>query len=180
MLLPVRGKTERRLALVILLTALLPLASAMMLAYSLLNSVSSLWLRPEVEQELSRGIDLYKDYVRVVKDDMKHQTDAIAAEANMADIMCGVPRGHRLAASGASNDPCSGISAMVCIVGPLLRHPACGQPMAGHPKRDEVRTNCHRAPASCSSTIAAPTRCVSREEPAGGLPVRMLQGSAYC
>jgi nitrogen fixation/metabolism regulation signal transduction histidine kinase len=76
----VRGKTERRLALVILLTAILPLASAMMLAYSLLNSVSSVWLRPEVEQELERGIELYKDYVRVVKDDMKHQTDAMAAD----------------------------------------------------------------------------------------------------
>jgi two-component system, NtrC family, nitrogen regulation sensor histidine kinase NtrY len=89
MLLRVRGKTERRLALVILLTALLPLASAMMLAYSLLNSVSSLWLRPEVEQELSRGIDLYKDYVRVVKDDMKHQTDAIAADGALREAAHG-------------------------------------------------------------------------------------------
>jgi nitrogen fixation/metabolism regulation signal transduction histidine kinase len=76
----VRGKTERRLALVILLTATLPLVSAMMLAYSLLNYASSVWLRPEVEQELERGIELYKDYVQVVKDDMKHQTDAMAAD----------------------------------------------------------------------------------------------------
>src|SRR5450432_1096075 len=52
----------------------------MMLAYSLLNYASSVWLRPEVEQELERGIDLYKDYVRVVKDDMKHQTDAMAGD----------------------------------------------------------------------------------------------------
>ena len=75
-----RGKIERLLALVILLTALLPLASAMMLAYSLLNYASSVWLRPEVEQELERGIELYKDYVRVVKDDMKHQADAMAGD----------------------------------------------------------------------------------------------------
>src|SRR5580704_5700228 len=74
------GKTEHRLALVILLTAILPLASAMMLAYSLLNYASSVWLRPEVEEELDRGIDLYKDYVRAVKDDMKHQTEAIASD----------------------------------------------------------------------------------------------------
>ncbi len=51
-------KTEHRLALAILVTALLPLASAMMLAYSLLNYASSVWLRPEVEVELDRGIDL--------------------------------------------------------------------------------------------------------------------------
>jgi two-component system nitrogen regulation sensor histidine kinase NtrY len=76
----VRGKTERRLALVILLTATMPLVSAMMLAYSLLNYASSVWLRPEVEQDLERGIELYKDYVQVVKDDMKHQTDAMAGD----------------------------------------------------------------------------------------------------
>jgi two-component system, NtrC family, nitrogen regulation sensor histidine kinase NtrY len=81
----VRGKTERRFGLVILLTALLPLASAMMLAYSLLNSVSSVWLRPEVEQELERGIELYKDYVRVVKDDMKHQTDAMSGDTALRE-----------------------------------------------------------------------------------------------
>ena len=74
------NKTEHRLALAILVTAILPLASAMMLAYSLLNYASSVWLRPEVEEELVRGIDVYKDYVKVVKDDMKHQTEAIASD----------------------------------------------------------------------------------------------------
>jgi nitrogen fixation/metabolism regulation signal transduction histidine kinase len=73
-------KTEHRLALVILLTAILPLASAMMLAYSLLKSASSVWLRPEVELELERGIDVYKDYVAAVKDGMKQQADALAGD----------------------------------------------------------------------------------------------------
>jgi two-component system nitrogen regulation sensor histidine kinase NtrY len=79
------GKTERNLALVILVTAILPLASAMLLAYSLLNYASSVWLRPEVEQELERGIELYKTYVRTVKDDMKHQTDAMAGDESLRD-----------------------------------------------------------------------------------------------
>ncbi len=79
------GKTEKRLALVILVTAILPLASAMLLAYSLLNYASSVWLRPEVEQELERGIELYKDYIRVVKDDMKQQTDAIAGDPDLRE-----------------------------------------------------------------------------------------------
>jgi two-component system nitrogen regulation sensor histidine kinase NtrY len=81
----VRGKTEKRLALVIFSTAILPLASAMVLAYSLLNSASSVWLRPEVEQELERGIELYKDYVRVVKDDMKHQADAMSGDSALRE-----------------------------------------------------------------------------------------------
>jgi nitrogen fixation/metabolism regulation signal transduction histidine kinase len=79
------NRTEHRLALVILVTSVLPLASAMLLAYSLLNYASSVWLRPEVESELERGIDLYADYIRVVKDDMKHQTDAMAADAALRD-----------------------------------------------------------------------------------------------
>jgi two-component system nitrogen regulation sensor histidine kinase NtrY len=79
------GKTEHRLALVILVTALLPLASAMFLAYALLNSASAVWLRPEVEQELERGIDLYKAYVRVVKDDMKDQAAAMAETQSLRD-----------------------------------------------------------------------------------------------
>ncbi|MDP9148942.1 MAG: ATP-binding protein [Myxococcota bacterium] len=77
---PMLDKTEHRLALVILLTAILPLASAMLLAYSLLNYASSVWLRPEVEQQLEGGIDLYKDYVRAIKEDMKHQTDAMVGD----------------------------------------------------------------------------------------------------
>jgi two-component system nitrogen regulation sensor histidine kinase NtrY len=79
------GNIERRLALVILVTTLLPLASAMVLAYWLLNYASSVWLRPEVEQELEHGIELYKAYVRVVKDDMKDQTAAMAGSETLRD-----------------------------------------------------------------------------------------------
>jgi two-component system nitrogen regulation sensor histidine kinase NtrY len=76
------GKTERRIALVVLLTATLPLAGAMLVGRGLLSYASSVWLRPrpEVEVELSRGIDLYKEYVRLVKDDMDHQADAIVGD----------------------------------------------------------------------------------------------------
>ncbi|MGH7293803.1 MAG: HAMP domain-containing protein, partial [Polyangiaceae bacterium] len=79
------GKTERRIALVILVTAILPLAAAVVLASSMLTYASSVWLRPEVDQQLERGIDLYADYIRVVKDDMKHQTDAMAADEVLRD-----------------------------------------------------------------------------------------------
>jgi two-component system, NtrC family, nitrogen regulation sensor histidine kinase NtrY len=79
------GKTERRLALVILVTAVLPLAAAVLLASSMLDYASSVWLRPDVDQQLERGIDLYKDYVRIVKEDMKHQTDAMVGDEALRD-----------------------------------------------------------------------------------------------
>ncbi|MGH7434946.1 MAG: ATP-binding protein, partial [Polyangiaceae bacterium] len=55
--------------------------------YSLLASASSVWLRPEVEQQLERGIDLYKDYIRTIKDDMRHQTEGIAGDAALRDAV---------------------------------------------------------------------------------------------
>jgi two-component system nitrogen regulation sensor histidine kinase NtrY len=87
------SKTEHRLALVILVTSVLPLASAMFLAYSLLNYASSVWLRPEVEAELERGIDVYADYIRVVKDDMKHETDAMASDPALREAARRVDKG---------------------------------------------------------------------------------------
>jgi len=74
------GKIERRLALAILLTAVLPLAAALLLATSLFRSASAIWFDPEVGRQLDRGVDVYKDYVKAIKDDMRHQTDAIAAD----------------------------------------------------------------------------------------------------
>jgi nitrogen fixation/metabolism regulation signal transduction histidine kinase len=72
-------------ALVILVTALLPFASAVVLAGVMLTYASSVWLRPEVDEQLERGIDLYKDYIRVVKDDMTHQAEAIAGDEALRD-----------------------------------------------------------------------------------------------
>jgi len=74
------GKTERRLALAILLTAIVPLATAVLLANSLFKQAAAIWFNPDVGRELDRGVDLTKDYVRALKDDMRHQTDAIAAD----------------------------------------------------------------------------------------------------
>jgi nitrogen fixation/metabolism regulation signal transduction histidine kinase len=74
------GKIERRLALAILLTAVLPLAAALLIANSLFGAASAIWFNPEVGRQLDRGVDVYKDYVKAIKDDMNHQTDAIAAD----------------------------------------------------------------------------------------------------
>jgi two-component system, NtrC family, nitrogen regulation sensor histidine kinase NtrY len=74
------GKTERRLALVILVTAVVPLATALLLANWMFGYASRLWFKPEVGEQLDRGAALYKDYVAAIKTDMRHQTDAIATD----------------------------------------------------------------------------------------------------
>jgi nitrogen fixation/metabolism regulation signal transduction histidine kinase len=81
----VLGKTERRLALVILLTALLPLLAALWVAVALMDFAGSAGLRPEVSQQLERGIDLYKTYIRTVKADIDHQADALAGDAALRE-----------------------------------------------------------------------------------------------
>ena len=46
----------------------------------MLDYAKSAWVQPDVAAQLERGIDLYKDYVRAVKDDMKHETEAMAGD----------------------------------------------------------------------------------------------------
>ena len=79
------GRTELRLALVILLTAIIPLTVAVVFASSMLDYAKIRWIQPDVDAQLERGIDLYKDYIRAVKDDMKHQADAIAGDEPLRD-----------------------------------------------------------------------------------------------
>ena len=74
------GKTERRLAMVILFTTMVPLVVALYLATSMFRQASAIWFNPEIGEQLDRGVDVYKDYVKAIKDDLKHQTVAIAAD----------------------------------------------------------------------------------------------------
>jgi nitrogen fixation/metabolism regulation signal transduction histidine kinase len=74
------GKTERRVVLALLVTAILPLAAAIFVANALFFSGASLWFDPDVGQQLDRSVEIYKDYVKAIKDDMRHQTDAIGAD----------------------------------------------------------------------------------------------------
>ena len=74
------GKTERRLAFVILVTTMVPLAAALYLGTQMFRRASAVWFNPEIGAQLDRGVDVYKDYVKAIKDDLKHQTVAIAAD----------------------------------------------------------------------------------------------------
>jgi two-component system nitrogen regulation sensor histidine kinase NtrY len=74
------GKSERRLALALLITSIVPLAAAIFVANSLFSLAADVWFTPDVGQQLDRSVDIHNKYVKAVKDDMKHQTDAISAD----------------------------------------------------------------------------------------------------
>lgn len=80
---PLLGKTERRLALAILVSAIVPLVVATLLARSMFAQASAIWFRPEVGQQLDRGVALYKDYVAATKNDMRHQVELVAADETL-------------------------------------------------------------------------------------------------
>jgi nitrogen fixation/metabolism regulation signal transduction histidine kinase len=74
------GKTERRLAVVILPTAIIPLAMAVVFASWMLDFAKDKWVQPDVQAQLDRGIDLYKEYARAVKEAMKSEAVAMAGD----------------------------------------------------------------------------------------------------
>ncbi|HKQ70384.1 MAG TPA: ATP-binding protein [Polyangiaceae bacterium] len=75
------GRTERRLAFAIVLTAVVPLIVAVYFASSLVNQAlgQAFTFTPEVSEHLDRGLGVYQDLAKALKDGMRHQADAIAA-----------------------------------------------------------------------------------------------------
>src|SRR5579871_3948871 len=74
------GKTERRVVAALLVTSIVPLVAAIFVANSLFFSGAWLGFDPEFGKQLDRSVEIYKDYVKAIKDDMRHQTDAISAD----------------------------------------------------------------------------------------------------
>ncbi len=74
------AKTERRLALVILTTTMVPLGVALYIGTKMFEHASAAWFNPEIGEQLDRGVKVYGDYVKAVKEDLEHQTVAIAAD----------------------------------------------------------------------------------------------------
>jgi nitrogen fixation/metabolism regulation signal transduction histidine kinase len=57
-----------------------PLLVAVLFARSMFSQAAAIWFNPEVGSELDRGVELYKDYVKALKDDMRHRADGLAAD----------------------------------------------------------------------------------------------------
>jgi len=73
------GRTERRLAFAILLTAVIPLIVAIYFASSLVDRAFAQAFTPELGEHLDGALGVYQELAKAVKDGMRHQADAIAA-----------------------------------------------------------------------------------------------------
>lgn len=74
-----RGRTERRLALAILLTAVIPLIVAIYWAGKFIDHALAQAFNPQLGEQLDRSLEVYQELVQTIKRDFRHQAEAMAA-----------------------------------------------------------------------------------------------------
>lgn len=77
------SRTVRKLTFAILLTAVIPLVTANIIASSLVSNISTQLYNPKVGEELDRSLDLYKELAASVKAAMRYQAEAIASQEGL-------------------------------------------------------------------------------------------------
>jgi nitrogen fixation/metabolism regulation signal transduction histidine kinase len=173
------GKTERRLALAILVTALVPLAAAIFLSQSLFSQASAIWFNPEVGEQLDRGVDLYRDYVAIVKEDLRLQGDLLAADAKLRTAAA---RGDRAATGARLEQLFATHPALVSVriedpEGNVIATHDRGRPLddAKEKKLDVVRPLADEGGATLTATFAADRRHIDELETSGSVVTRYHQ-----
>ena len=73
------GRTERRLALAILLTAVIPLIFAIYWAGKLVDHALAQAFNPQLGAQLERSLEVYQELAQTIKSDFRHRAEAIAA-----------------------------------------------------------------------------------------------------
>ncbi len=87
MLSAISGRIRRRLALAIVLTALIPLLAAIAFATSAINRASARFYNPEFGTRLDESLGLYQELARAVKTGMRHAASAIAADQRLRNAV---------------------------------------------------------------------------------------------
>ncbi|AKT37093.1 sensor histidine kinase [Chondromyces crocatus] len=73
------GRTERRVVVAILVTALIPLVASILTARAVIARLSATAYQPEFGAHLERGLEVYADLATAIKQRMRAEADAIAA-----------------------------------------------------------------------------------------------------
>ncbi len=87
-----RGSIRGRLALAIVLTALIPVLSAILLARSMVTQTAERFFLPEIGQRLDQSLGLYWELATVTKTAMRAQATALAADPAMRRAAAGTDR----------------------------------------------------------------------------------------
>ena len=77
------GTTARRVVIAILVTALIPLVSAVLIARAIVARVSATAFQPEFGQHLDQALGVYADLARALKQEMRAQAEAVAASERL-------------------------------------------------------------------------------------------------
>ncbi|MFC1643095.1 hypothetical protein ACFL5O_10510, partial [Myxococcota bacterium] len=77
------GRIQRRLALAIVLTALIPVIVAVLLAESMVRQTGARFFVPEIGSRLDQSLELYQELARSMKAAMRHEADAMAARESL-------------------------------------------------------------------------------------------------
>ncbi len=88
------GRIRRRLALAIVLTALLPMLVAIWIARSMVRTTAQRFYKPEIGLRLDQSLDLYQELAHAVKASFRHEATAIAADP---ELRAAVAKGDRAA-----------------------------------------------------------------------------------
>jgi two-component system, NtrC family, nitrogen regulation sensor histidine kinase NtrY len=78
------GTTERRLALVIVLAAIVPLVFAIWIGKSLAARAASMWLNPELSQRLAVGLEAQDALIASTKREFRHHASDLARDPSLA------------------------------------------------------------------------------------------------
>ncbi len=92
------GTTERRVALALLVTAVAPLLTAMWLANTIVQRISSTAFQPEFSEHLDRSLELYRDLAKAMKMGMRHEASYISS---YSALRASAKNGDRAAAKKA-------------------------------------------------------------------------------
>jgi two-component system, NtrC family, nitrogen regulation sensor histidine kinase NtrY len=77
------GRTERRVVSAILITALIPLVASIVIARTVIARVSATAFQPEFGAHLDRALGVYAELAAAIKQGMRFEADAIAAEESL-------------------------------------------------------------------------------------------------
>lgn len=75
------GPLARRVGFAVLITALIPLVAALLLAWTIIARVSATAFQPEFGGHLDTALTVYADFARATKQSMRFEVDAIAENA---------------------------------------------------------------------------------------------------
>jgi two-component system, NtrC family, nitrogen regulation sensor histidine kinase NtrY len=155
-----------RLALAIVLTAVVPLVAAVLLARNMVRQTAERFFVPEVRQNIERSLDLYGELAKATKTNMRLQAAAFAADSALRES---VQRKNLEAARRRLRDLLEQHPDIVSFSvededGVALARADRGRPV------DEREENQLTVVHSLGTTIGAPTQKATADADAGAAP----------